>query len=193
MLHREFRPAGSEPVAYLGGSVWLPPHTPNANRGFRHSSEPRIALTDRAPHVVTDFSWEQPLTIAEDRPINEALLQMMLVEVGALLVVQPEVLTGLITSDDIQGERSLQYLLASNLTRYDEIEVRHIMTPWESVPTLDWRVVQEAYVSDIVRFFRGASATHVVIIEYGEQGGTFACGLISRARLRRQLGHAIDP
>jgi hypothetical protein len=60
---------------------------------------------------------------------------MILAEVRALLVVKGDVVTGLITSYDIQGERPLRFR---------------------------------------------------------EQGGTFACGLISRARLERQLGRSIS-
>jgi hypothetical protein len=192
MSDTEVQSALPEPVAYLGGSVRPPQQAPSARLRRRHSAERPVALTDRALHVVTDFSWEQPLIIAEDRPIDEALQQMILVEVRALLVVQRDVVTGLITSYDIQGERPLQFLWASGYTRHDEITVRHIMTPWNRVPTLDWQVVHEAHVSDIVGFFRSSDATHVVIIEYGEKGGAFACGLISRARLQRQLGHPID-
>jgi len=81
------------------------------------------------------------VTVTEDRSIDDALRDMMLAGVRALLVVSEDAVTGLITSYDIQGERPLQFLLTSNYTRHDEIEVGHIMTPWERVPRLDWRDV----------------------------------------------------
>jgi CBS domain-containing protein len=65
----------------------------------------RIALSDPAVRVVTDFMLEQPLTVAEDRPIDEALREMIVAGVRALVVVHGNVVTGLVTSYDIQGER----------------------------------------------------------------------------------------
>jgi CBS domain-containing protein len=141
---------------------------------------------------VTDFTWEEPLTVSEDLCIDEALREMMHAGVHALLVVRGPVITGLITSYDIQGERASRFARRSRYTRRDEIEVGQIMTPWDRVPTLDWQYVRTTHVSDIVRFFHGALATHAVIVEYADQGGMFVRGVISRLRLERQLGYSID-
>ena len=56
-----------EPIAHLSGSVWSPPRASTASLRHGHSPERPVALTDHALQVVTDFSWLQPLTIAEDR------------------------------------------------------------------------------------------------------------------------------
>ena len=177
--------------AHLGGSS-LPAHQhPSVEKP--HLPRPplaRVTLTDPAIHIVTDFTWEQPVTVTEDRPIDAALRDMMLAGVRALLVVREDVVTGLITSYDIQGERPLQFLLTSNYTRHDEIEVGHIMTPWERVPSLDWQDVCAARVKDIAEFFRRTDTTHLVVVEKAERdGGAFVCGLISRTQMERQLGH----
>jgi CBS domain containing-hemolysin-like protein len=139
---------------------------------------------------VTDFTWEQPVTVTEDRSIDDALRDMMLAGVRALLVVHEDAVTGLITSYDIQGERPLQFLFTSNYTRHDEIEVGHIMTPWERVPRLDWRDVCAAHVNDIVEFFSRTRTTHVVLVQQAEHEGAFVRGVISRTQLERQLRHA---
>jgi CBS domain-containing protein len=190
MFNTDSRSPPDRRVAYLNGSVATHPAAARVRRSA--AAEARIALTDPAVRVVSDFTWEQPLTVAENRPLDEALREMMLAGVRALLVVQGDMVSGLITSYDIQGERSLQFLRASNYTRHDEIEVRHIMTPWELVPTLDWQTVRARRVADLVKFFESTRATHAVIVEYADQGGDFVSGLISRARLERQLGHSID-
>jgi CBS domain containing-hemolysin-like protein len=139
---------------------------------------------------VTDFTWEQPVTVTEDRSVDDALRDMMLAGVRALLVVHQDDVTGLITSYDIQGERPLQFLLTSNYTRHDEIEVGHIMTPWERVPTLDWRDICTARVNDVVEFFGRTRTTHVILVEKTEHEGAFVRGVISRTQLERQLRHA---
>jgi len=131
------------------------------------------------------------VTVTEDRFIDDALRDMILAGVRALLVVSEDAVTGLITSYDIQGERPLQFLLTSNYTRHDEIEVGHIMTPWERVLRLDWRDVCAARVNDIVMFFRKTGTTHGVLVEQAEREGSFVRGLISRTQLERQLGRSL--
>ena len=180
-------------VAYLSDSVWSSGRSSTRTRApCGPPAERRIALTDCALHVVSDFILEQPVTVSENRPIDEALREMMLARVRAMFVVQDEVVTGLVTSYDIQGERPLQFLRTSNFSRHDEIEVAHIMTPWERVPTLDWPVVCAARIGDIERLFERTRATHLVLVKTRVQRGAIVRGLISRARLERQLGRSID-
>ena len=92
------------PVVYLNGSVAA--HPPANRVRVPALDGRRIALTDPAVRVVTDFMLEQPLTVAEDRLIDEALREMIVAGVRAL-VVHGDLVTGLITSYDIQGERPL--------------------------------------------------------------------------------------
>jgi hypothetical protein len=152
----------------------------------------RVVLTDSATSVVTDFTREPPVTVTEDRPIDHALQDMITAGVRALLVVRGDLVSGLITSYDIQGERPLQFLRASSYTRHDEIEVAHIMTPWERVPRLDWRLVSGARVYDIAKGFESTCATHLVLAEHLEHEVAFVRGLLSRTRLERQLGQSIE-
>ena len=177
------------PVAYLNRPVAV--HPPVARVRPQALAKGRLALSDPAVRVVTDFMLEQPLTVAEDRLIDEALREMIVAGVRALLAVHGDMVTGLITSYDIQGERPLQFLRSSNFSRHDEIEVGHIMTPWDQVPTLDWRAVRTECVADIVKFFKDTRATHGAILEYFDQGAIFVRGLVSRTQLERQLGYPI--
>lgn len=183
----------TRPFAYRGEALRAPAKNPSSIRiaRSRGAAEGRLTLTDPAVQVVTDFFFQQPLTVPEELSIDDALREIIRAGVRALLVVRDEVVTGLITSYDIQGERPLQFLTESGYRRHDEIEVGHIMTPWERVPTLDWQALGRARVSDIAAFFRTTTATHVVVGEHVDQGGTVVRGLISRTRLERQLGHSI--
>jgi signal-transduction protein with cAMP-binding, CBS, and nucleotidyltransferase domain len=151
----------------------------------------RVELTDPAVRVLTDFAHEPPVTVTEDRPIDDALRDMMDAGVRALLVVRGDLVSGLITSYDIQGERPLQFMRASSSARRGEIEVGHIMTPWGLVRKLDWRSLNAARVYDVARVFEDPSTTHLVVVEHRGQGGLFVRGLISRTRVHRQLGRSI--
>ena len=175
-----------------GESLRAPAKNPtNIRARFPEAAEGRLALTDPAVHVVTDFIFQQPVTVPEEFPIGNALREMIRSAVRALLVVRDERVTGLITSYTIQGERPLQFLTESGYRRHDEIEVGHIMTPWKRVPTLDWQALDRVRVSDLTAFFRCTAATHVVMVEHTDQGSTVVRGLISRTQLERRLGHSI--
>jgi hypothetical protein len=181
-------------VAFMSGSA-LPamqqPLTAARMRAARVPEAP-LALTDPAMAVVTDFTWERPAMVSEDRTVDTALRDMMHAGVGALLVAREDMVTGLITAHDIQGERASQFLQQSGFPGRAAIEVQHLMTPWERVPTLEWQAVRAARTHVIVEFLRATHATHVVIVEHAEHGGVFIRGLISRTRLERQLRCPID-
>jgi CBS domain-containing protein len=140
---------------------------------------------------MTDFTWDMPVSVAVDRFIEDALRHMIVAGVRALLVMRGEVVVGLITSYDIQGERPLQFLNASGFTRHSDIEVGHIMTPWDKVETIDAPWVSSASVGDVVERFRRKRDSHFVVVEYAEQGGAYVRGMFSRAKIERQLGQSI--
>jgi CBS domain len=179
------------PVAYLNRANAL--DLPVNRVRVPTSGVGHVTPTDPAVLVVTDFAREHAVTITEDRPIEEALQTMIVAGVRALLVVHYDIVIGLITSYDIQGERTLQFLRSSSSKRHDPIKVGHIMTPWAQVPTLDWPAVRAERIAGMVKFFKNTHATHGVILEYLDQGGIFVRALISRAQLERQLGRSIYP
>src|SRR5581483_5417542 len=148
----------------------------------------RAALNDPATCVMTDFTRESPLTVTEDRPIEDALRDMVNAGVHALLVVRGDRVSGLVTAYDIQGDRPLSMLLTRSHALPYEIEVGHIMTPWERVAKLDWASVSTARIHDIARAFGSTTASHLVVVEDVERDGRFVRALISRRQLRRQLG-----
>jgi CBS domain-containing protein len=179
-------------VAFLDG--FASSHLSEAaidRRRLRARSPRRITPINPAASVMTDFTWDAPVTVPAERYIDEALRDMIVAGVRALLVTRGEAVVGLITSYDIQGERPIQFLNSSGFTRHSEIEVGHIMTPWPSVPTIDVPWVSSASVSDVVDRFRRCEATHFVVVEYSEQGGAFVRGMFSRTELGRQLGQSI--
>src|SRR5260370_22020516 len=108
---------------------------------FREAALPRRSVadgqfldpSDPAIHAITDFTREHPVTVDEERQIDDALQDMIHLGVRAMLVVREQRVVGLITSYDIQDERPLQFLQTSTYTRHQEIRVGHIMTPWDKL------------------------------------------------------------
>lgn len=157
----------------------------------RASALPRVTPGDPATRVVTDFAHHRPLTVTEDRSIDDALREMVCAGIRALFVVRQELVIGLISSYDIEGRRPLDLLRSSGGVSRGEIAVGQIMTPWDAVPTLDWQSVCAARVRQIEAYFRNTSAMHVVLLEHWEESGLFVRGLLSRKRLERELGRPL--
>ena len=184
-------PARVPPLARLSGSTWLRPGNTSAPRYPRPAETP-VSIGDPALRVVTDFSWEPPVTTEIGRSIDEALRRMISAGVRSLLVTRDDAIVGLITAYDIQGERPLQLLEASNYSRHDELEVGHLMTPWNELLTLDWTVVESARVYYLEELMSRTNATHIPLVQRADQRERLVRGVLSRTRLERQLGHAVS-
>jgi CBS domain-containing protein len=192
MLYSNIEDDGYGSIAFLDGSAAADPGPQAVLRRRRRSEAARrVALTDPAMSILTDFTWDAPVTVAADRFIDDALRDMIAAGVRALLVMQGEVVVGLITSYDIQGERPLLFLDASGLTRHSDIEVAHIMTPWDRVATVDLPWVSSASVADLVERFRHHRGSHLMVVEHPEEGGAVVRGMFSRAEIERQLAQTI--
>jgi CBS domain-containing protein len=153
-----------------------------------------LNLQDSALHAMTDFTSKIAITVAPERPIDAALADMIRLSVRALLVVRAKDVIGLITSYDIEGPRAGGFAERSEPTRREDIRVGDIMTEWEDLPTLDWRTMQTARISDLLEIFDGVGVMHLLVVETDAGGAEVVRGLISRSRIERQLrGTEIRP
>lgn len=151
---------------------------------------PRVGLNDPATLLITDFSREQAWTVLEERSIDDAMRDMVCAGVDALLVVRSDIVTGLITSYDIQGRRPLEFLHASGCASRGEIQVCHVMNPWGRVAVLDWRFISGSRVSHVEDWARNTRATHALLMEQVD-GIEYVRGLLSRAHVERMLGRRL--
>ncbi|HEY1313464.1 MAG TPA: CBS domain-containing protein [Steroidobacteraceae bacterium] len=143
---------------------------------------------DPAVLAITDFTREYPVTVDEDRQIDDALGDMIHLGVRAMLVMREQRIVGLITSYDIQGERPLQFLQTSTYRRHQEIRVGHVMTPWDKLLALDWDGILASRAGDLLHMLEEEGLTHLLVIEPGtKHAAPVVRALVSRARLARQL------
>jgi DeoR family transcriptional regulator, catabolite repression regulator len=149
---------------------------------------PDLRLGDPALHGMTDFTHKVPISVAPERPIDEALADMRRFGVRALLVISGDSIVGFITSYDIEGPRPQRFSQYSNIKRREYIRVVDIMTEWDDMPTVDWSTMQSARVADLLEIFYGIGVMHLLVIE-GEEGGGIPVvrGLVSRACIERRL------
>jgi CBS domain-containing protein len=142
----------------------------NTKRHLRVQAVERVALIEPAERVMTDFALESPVTIAVDSLIDDALLMMNEVGVRALFAMRGDVAVGLITPWECMGDRVTQFLIRSGLASRSEVEVGHVMIPWDAVPTIDVPWLALATVADVRERFRRTGVSHFVVVEYADDG-----------------------
>lgn len=148
----------------------------------------RVALIEPAACVMTNFASGSPVTITVDSLIDDALFLMIKARVRALFVMRGEAVVGLITSYDILGARVPQFLKGSGLSSRSEVEVGHVMTPWDALPIIDVPWLALATVADVREQFQRKGVSHLVVVEYGDGGTDLVRGIFSRAEVERRLG-----
>ena len=121
--------------------------------------------SDPAIYAITDFKRDYPMTVDAERQIDDALSDMIRLGVRALLVAKDQRLVGLVTSYDIQGERPIQFLQASNYSRHQDVRVMDIMTPWDELLALDWESMESARAGELMSVFEQTSLTHLLVVE----------------------------
>ena len=152
----------------------------------------RVGAGDSALAVMTDFERVSAVLVRPDDSIDEANLRMIRRGVRLLLVVDAlRNVAGLITANDILGEKPLQ-IIASHGGHRSDILVRDIMTPQSRLEVLDMREVQQARVGTIVATLLESARQHALIAERDSDGRQRVRGMFSLTQIARQLGVSIE-
>jgi CBS domain containing-hemolysin-like protein len=162
----------------------------NADSGYRRP--PQIPLKDRldgpALGFMTDFTVTEPITTSPDVPIDAALEYMKKAGVRLLLVTDPnERLVGVVTAQDIQGERPIG-LVETTRTPRSELTVGQVMTPQADITVLNLLSVRNAQIGHVVETLHQLERQHVLVVEVNEEAGSHTVrGLFSTSQIGKQL------
>jgi CBS domain-containing protein len=156
-----------------------------------HSSLIRVQADSPASDVMTDFTRVAPVTTAAWATVHDARQTMIGQGVRALLVVEGDTVTGVITATDVLGERPIQVAHERSI-RHDEVPVHEVMTPSESLEAMHLEDVLRARVGDIVATLRLSGRQHALVFESapGENASATRVlrGIFSLTQIARQLG-----
>jgi CBS-domain-containing membrane protein len=152
----------------------------------------KVTLDDPALQVLTDFRRVTAIIILAGDTLDEAHSRMIKRGVRLLLVVdQNRKVTGLITANDIFGEKPMQ-VIAHRGVRREELLVRDIMTPQERLQVLNLEDVRAANVGHIVATLEAAGRQHAMVVEVDAEGQQTVRGMFSATQIARQLGVSIQ-
>lgn len=144
-------------------------------------------LNEPALHVMTDFTKTRPYTISADGTIEEALTEMKVCGVRLLLVIDKDRhLLGLISSEDLLGEKPLKVMKDRAIRRTD-IRINMLMTQQGYLEVLDIAKLQHAKVGHVVETLLHLQQHYVLVVEtVGEKQRVR--GLFSASQINRQVG-----
>jgi len=175
-------------------------HSLTAHRlqsGARHhqpGQDPeRVRIDSPALSVMTDLRQIPAATIDVEAPVDAANRFMIRRGVRLLLVSDDERrVLGLITSNDVLGEKPVKFALERGIKRQD-IRVRDIMIPCESLEVLRYVDLIHAEVGHVVATLQRAGRQHALVSDMGTDGKTETVrGIFSASQIARQLGVAIN-
>ncbi|MHB8257648.1 MAG: CBS domain-containing protein [Acidiferrobacterales bacterium] len=152
-----------------------------------------VTLDSPALFVMTDLRRVPAVTIEPEAPLRSVLKKMSCEDVHLLLVTDADQrVLGLITSTEVMGEKPVRFLGQGGGT-YDDILVRHIMTPRERLEVLLMEDVLKAKVGHIVATLKRAARRHALVIDVDPNTKNETIrGIISSSQIRRQLGTESD-
>jgi len=151
-----------------------------------------VGLDDPATAVMTDFRKVTAFTIDPDVSVDTAARVMRRRKVHLLLVVNVDNhVLGIITSNDLIGEKTLQCINARGIAREDAL-VRDIMTPQERLEVIDMKDVEHARVGHVVATLKAAGRRHAAVIDVDAAENQILRGLFAASQLATQLGEAIE-
>lgn len=166
-----------------------------AGAGYAQPSQSlpeKVTLDDPALQVLTDFQRVTAIIILAGDTVDEAHRRMIQRAVRLLLVVdQDRRVVGVITADDILGEKPLQTIVQRGIRR-EELLVRDIMTPQERLEVLNLADVRGAKVGHIVATLRQSGRHHAIVVEANAAGSQAVRGVFSATQIARQLGVTIQ-
>lgn len=179
-MTRDYLPLTAHPLQ-AGARHHLPGQDP---QGVRIDS-PALA-------VMTDLRQIPAATIDLEAPLDAANRFMIRRGVRLLLVTDDDrQVLGLITSNDVLGEKPVQFGLERGIKR-QEILVRDIMTPRERLEVLLHADLVHAEVGHVVATLKRSGRQHALVVDFGSDGKVQAVrGIFSTSQIARQLGVAI--
>lgn len=151
----------------------------------------RVTLNSPGVDVMTDLKKVTAMSINPCATLDQASQRMTSSNVHLLFVTnQFHHVLGIITSNDLAGEKMVKYLKEVGGKR-DEVMVRDLMTPQSKIEVLDMSEIKRARVSDVVEIMKHAGRRHALVADRDFSGSQVICGVLSTVQISAQLGEEI--
>ncbi len=152
-----------------------------------------VTLDSPALDVMTDLTLVKAATTGPATTLRQAEQTMVYLGVRMLFVVsEMPAIEGLITSNDLQGEKPMRVVQQRGI-HYDELCVADVMTDLTMLDAIDHDRMRSASVGDVIATLKRFGRNHLLVVQAATATTPKRVrGVISRAQIERQLGTAIE-
>jgi CBS-domain-containing membrane protein len=171
----------------------LPAHALGAHTSVCRPDAPKpVTIDSFALEVMTDLQRVYAAVIEPQESMEAAKQYMIQRGVRLLLVLgQEKNLLGLITANDIQGEKPMRVVQERGI-RHSEIIVSDVMTPLDRVQAIPIEEARSAKVGHVIASLKSAGRQHALVVETASSSHTAVRGIFSLSQIARQLGVPIQ-
>jgi CBS-domain-containing membrane protein len=150
--------------------------------------QPAVTLDSPALLVMTDLKRVAAATISPQDSMDHAHAFMIRRGVRMLIALdEQQVLAGIITADDILGEKPVA-LAQQQRVQHRDILVGDVMTPAERLDAIDMRALHYARVGNVVASLQQSRRHHALVVQSTAEGRREVRGIFSLSQIARQLG-----
>ncbi|HEX4856014.1 MAG TPA: hypothetical protein VFV28_04335 [Limnobacter sp.] len=153
----------------------------------------KISADSPAFDAMTDLRRIHPVSISGSEKLEQARTTMIVCGVKLLFVRDSQGnLQGLLTAQDLAGERAIQQARSSN-RNVPELTANDVMVRLPDLEFLEFSVVSRAEVGHIIATLREHNRQHALVVD-NRNGQISVVGLFSATQIARQMGiPVIDP
>ena len=126
-----------------------------------------VYITDPAVDVIINFSHVKPLITTPTHTIDQANVDMKFSGTHIMLVVEDETVVGVVSSEDILGEKPM-HIAQERRIRRDEILVSAVMTPQHELMAIDYKDVKYAKVGHLLTTLTENKQHYALIVDTEE-------------------------
>lgn len=148
-----------------------------------------LTLADPSIKAMTDLKKVSARTIFAKEAIETANQKMIQNKIRMLFVVNiSDEVTGLITADDILGEKPVR-VAQEHQKKRNEVIVEDIMTPFDHIDAFSIKDISTSRVGDIVETLKAKGRQHALVVDnQGFNNKKTIRGIFSLNQIARQLG-----
>ena len=146
-----------------------------------------VTVDDPATAVFTDFKARRPFLAHRDTQTQEARDIMHHGGVKSLFVTNRDNhIVGQVALRDLEGIKKTQ-AAQENGVHPNEVSIGMVMTPFDQLPTLNFRYIESNRVGHIARLLHDLGVNYIIVVEDTDTGQIIR-GIFSITRVSRMLG-----
>jgi CBS domain-containing protein len=136
------------------------------NTSYTHQTEfpAMVRLDDPALNIMVTLETSKPPIAAPGNTIDDTLVDMKASGTHIMLVIDDEKVEGVISSEDILGERPTKIAQARRIT-HDKILVRAVMTPREKLAAIDYDEIRFSKVGRILATLKETKQHYAIVVD----------------------------